>query len=208
MKRNRLKEGVVIDSDVLLLINSRILISTHDFDMAADYEEESGQVNPCVMYWTAGALEQFVQFCLAMYTDEDKRRSLIDIYKECRKRRVLKTQGGVSDMTLLYLWMKGTACRCNNHFLNGPNYFIDGNCNITEQDGLKYEMGKILKIKKIRFQKGNPYVVAPDSKKRKRLAGIHCQGEGKKYINLLYKELQFRKAVWIVKTFFLCKGKK
>lgn len=94
MKRNSLKEGLVIDSDVLLLINSRILTTTHDFDMAADCEEESGQANPCVMYWTVGALEQFVQFCLEMYTDEDKLQSLRGIYRDCKRRHVIKTQGG------------------------------------------------------------------------------------------------------------------
>lgn len=195
MKRNGLKEAIMIDSDVLLFVNSRILISAHDFDMAADCEEEAGQVTPCVMYWTAVALEQFVQFRLEMYTDEDKRQSLIDIYKDCRRRNAIKTQGGVSDMTLLYLWMKTGACRCNGHFFNGPNYFIDGNCNIAEQAGSKYEMGKVLKIKKIRFRKGRPYIIDPHLIK-KRLVAIHCQGEGKKYIGLLYKEIRLINALW------------
>ncbi len=202
MKRKSLKECVVIDSDVLLLINSQGLISTHDFDMAADCEEEAGQANPCVMYWTVGALEQFVQFCLEIYSDEDKRQSLIDIYKDCKKKRVFKTQGGVSDMTLLYLWMKANESKCNSHFSYDARYFIDGNCNITEQNGFNYEMGKILKIKKIRFKKGIPYIVDPHSKKRKRVVAIHCQGEGKKYIDLLYKEIQLINAAWTVKTIF------
>lgn len=208
MKRNSLKEGFLVDSDMLLLVNNKALITVHDFEMAADCEEEDGQAYPCVMYWTVGALEQFVQFCLEMYTDEDKRQSLINIYKDCKRRHVIETQGGVSDMTLLYLWMKETTCKCNSHFLNGTNYFIDGNCNIAEQAGCKYEMGKILKIKKIIFKKGKPYIVDPCSKKLKRLVAIHCQGEGKKYIDLLYREIQFVNAVWTVRKFFSCKCKR
>lgn len=199
MKRSGINKGIMIDSDVLLLMNCHNLISEHDFEMEADLEEEIKQVNPSVMYWTVTALEKFVRFCLEMYMD--KRQSLIDIYKDCKKRRVIKTQGGVSDMTLLYLWMTNTECKCNSYFLNGRNYFIDGNCNVSEQSGLKYEMGKILKIKRIRFKKGIPYIVDPYSKKKKRLAAIHCQGQGKKYINLLYREIQLVNVVWTGKIF-------
>lgn len=185
MKKNKMERCVMMDSDVLLFGKADEICSSQNFDMGAGFEEKYKQVNPCVLYWSIPALEQFVMFCIKAYRNDYTRGSLISIYKKLKKKNI-RSYGGISDMTLLYFWIKVTAYKCNNLFSYELDFFIDGNCSFAEQNRILYKMRKILKIKKIKFKSKVPYII-DQNMKRKKVIAIHCQGGAKKYMNMFCK---------------------
>lgn len=187
MKRNRINQCIMLDSDVLLFERIDTLRVLYEYEMCGGCEDRYKQVNPCVLYWTIFALEEFIQFCLLSYQDNNRRYDLLNYYREKREKREIKLYGGVSDMVLLYFWTKTTTCKNENFFSNKFDFFIDGNYGYAEQNRINYKMRKKLGIKKIEFKNKKPYIECPFSRKRKKILAIHFSGDAKKYIRTVYK---------------------
>lgn len=185
MKREGIRECFMLDSDVLLFGEAAILL-TDNFDMGGGVERR--EANPCVLYWTISALEDFVSFCLEQYVNKERWVILYRAYNSLREGNRRNAIGGISDMLLLKLWVEATEYKCENFFENDMGYVIDGNINCSEcvgEYGKKYKMKRGLNVKRYIFKNEIPFLVDYNGKIERVLA-IHCQGDAKKYIDLLY----------------------
>ncbi|PIF73440.1 hypothetical protein CLU95_0531 [Variovorax sp. 54] len=123
---------VLIDSDVLLFggVGAHIarLVGTADFSGSRILPTDNWnpcQISPHVSYWTAAGLQDFVAFIARMYSTPAGLHQLRDIAERFAARSV---RGGVSDMTLLYLWAQATGNTVSiNRVLDGR--VIDHNIN-------------------------------------------------------------------------------
>lgn len=185
MKRSGINRSIMVDSDVLLFGEIAKIYMADEFDFGCGYDGKE-ELNPCVLYWNIDALENFVIFCYELYKDRNKRRMILDIYMRRKGEGKLKSEGGVSDMTLLYLWMKSSTYKYKDIFSENLRFFIDGNYNCAKQKDIRYKMKINREVKKILFIKNWPYVIEEKSKKRRKVVAIHCQGIAKKYVKLLY----------------------
>lgn len=102
------REFVLIDSDVLLMrgvgAHVRQLVGQAAFSGSAIRAGEGWepcQISPHLSYWRAQALTDFVAFVLATYASA---QGLAQLQVVAARFAARGLRGGVSDMTLLYLW--------------------------------------------------------------------------------------------------------
>jgi len=107
------RDFVLIDSDVLLFQGAgphiRRLAGKADFSGSSMQSPDGWnpcQISPHVSYWTSNGLRRFVAWVLDTYATPSGRRKLREISARFIARGV---RGGVSDMTLLYLWAHATG---------------------------------------------------------------------------------------------------
>jgi hypothetical protein len=128
------REFVLIDSDVLLFqgAGAHIARLAGKADFSGSSMQSADGWNPCqisphVSYWSANGLRRFVACVLDSYATPSGRRKLRDIAARFAARGV---RGGVSDMTLLYLWARTSGNDAPiNRVLDGT--VIDHNINGT-----------------------------------------------------------------------------
>lgn len=126
---------ILIDSDVLLFRGAGVHIAqlASDADFCGSFIESMDgwnprQISPHVSCWTAAGLHQFVAYVLEMYRTAAGRHKLREIAESFETRGM---RGGVSDMTLLYLWAHETgndapinrrfAGKVIDHNINSPH---------------------------------------------------------------------------------------
>jgi hypothetical protein len=138
-------------------------------------------------YWTISALEDFTNFCIDAYSNENIKAKLVAKYQWHKKN---KMPGGVTEMTLLYLWSEKNPkvynlCRVINDMTidlagtSSDNYFQD-----------EYQMK--LGLKRFIFKNGIPYGYNRILKKEIRFGCIHCQGWAKSIMRFLYNRITRR----------------
>jgi hypothetical protein len=138
-------------------------------------------------YWTVGALEDFTCFCIDAYSNEKIKEKLAAKYQWHIEN---KMPGGVTEMTLLYLWSKNNPkvfnlCRVindmtiDNASTNSDNYF---------EDEYKMRQG----LKRFIFRKGIPYGYNKILKKEIEFGSIHCQGWAKSMMRFFYSRIARR----------------
>lgn len=126
------REFVLVDSDVLLQrgvgAHIRQLAAGTDFcgsSMHAGEDWARCEISPHVSYWSAAGLSSFVAYVLGTYDSPLGRARLQAIAARFAARG---ERGGVSDMTLLYLWAEETGNTAPiNRISNGR--VIDHNIN-------------------------------------------------------------------------------
>jgi len=99
---------VLVDSDII--VNPGVMeyvlgiSSVYDFmgsvAMAGDFDEN--QISPHFSFWRKEALFDFTDFLLSAYSDLNILERMNRIADQFSSRKLL---GGISDMTLLYLWV-------------------------------------------------------------------------------------------------------
>lgn len=147
---------VLIDSDVLLFrgIGDHIAALAGEADFSGSFisaEEEWNpfQVSPHVSYWTRAGLLDFVESVLATYTSAEGLNRLREI---AGRFAASGRRGGISDMTLLYLWADATGNRMPlNRVANGK--VIDHNINYPSNH-LPHEFRVTGGAKRIEYQDG------------------------------------------------------
>ncbi|MGJ7530234.1 hypothetical protein [Variovorax sp. GB1P17] len=174
------REFVLIDSDVLLFegagMHIRRLAGKADF--SGSYIRPADGWNPCqisphVSYWTSNGLQRFVAFVLDTYATPAGKRKLRQIAARFAARGV---RGGVSDMTLLYLWAQATGnADPINRVLDG--HVIDHNIN-SSHNHLAHEFRIRGGAKRIAYRDGQPCLVM-SSGDMARVLALHFQGSAK-----------------------------
>lgn len=138
-------------------------------------------------YWTINALEDFTNFCIDAYDNENIKAKLAAKYQWHITNRM---PGGVTEMTLLYLWSENNPkvfnlCRVLNDMTidlastSSDNYFQD-----------EYQMHSGLK--RFIFKNGIPYGYNNILKKEIEFGCIHCQGWAKSTMRFLYSKIARR----------------
>jgi hypothetical protein len=151
-------------------------------------------------YWTLEGLEDFTSFCIEAYHNKTIREQLETKWKWHNDHN---KPGGVSEMTLLYLWSKDNQKVANSSKVIN-NMTVDHSINTsTNYSENEYQMQ--LEIKKIIFRDGIPYGFNKILNKEIRFLGIHCQGTAKILMRFFYyKNLRSfylaAKIVEIIKT--------
>jgi len=203
MRQNHIEECIMSDSDVCTFINYSLL-HFPQYEMAAAcmyYRDPSKwMVVPHVTYWRKERLTDFTEYLIRQYRDQRER--LTGKHAQLIES---KASYGISDMSLLYLWV--TEC-CKNFWnlaiaRDGQTFdvFLTSRTNC---DGVPFQM--VNDIKKIVFQNKLPYFVTEDGNLL-RANVLHAQGDSKKYIPMLvrrrYSLIEIRLAdflFWIKKT--------
>lgn len=202
MKRNsELQKFVLIDSDILLFngISEHIkkLSRANNFiGSIISYDEyNSKQISPHVSYWTREGIALFVDFLIEFYKSTSGRFALEEINNKFTSSG---RRGGVSDMTLLYLWAR--SCGISDA-INVVNDFkvIDHNFSISH-NFLENEFDLSCGMKKIFFENNVPFFVK-NNVKIKCLA-IHFQGKAKMLMPyVLRKDIYFVKVISLLLNF-------
>lgn len=170
---------VLIDSDVLLFkgVGSYFeeLGATSSFagSSIAPNGWNPSQISPHVSFWTRQSLADFTDFIIRTYSSDAGLASLRAINDEFL---AAGRRGGVSDMTLLYLWAvsSGHTRSCNEITASGA---VDHNINIPHNH-TEYEYKMRGGMKKLTYFKGQPYFTTVTGRKVKALA-LHFQGKSK-----------------------------
>jgi len=173
-------EFVLIDSDVLLFrgAGAHIARLVGSADFSGSIEQPTIAWNPCqisphVSFWTANGLRSFVAYVLDNYAAPAGRDKLRKIAARFAARGV---RGGVSDMTLLYLWAHTTGNGAPiNRVLDGT--VIDHNIN-RMQNLLPREFKLRGGAKRIVYNDGNAWLTT-EAGKMTRVVALHFQGRAK-----------------------------
>lgn len=171
---------VLIDSDVLLFrgVGAHIarLVGTADFSGSSIVPTDGWnpcQISPHVSYWTAAGLRDFVACLVRIYRTPAGLHQLRDIAERFAARSV---RGGVSDMTLLYLWAQATGNTVPiNRVLDGQ--VIDHNVNGGSNHFVR-EFRVRGGAKRLDFVDGQPCLQTPTGETVRVLA-LHFQGAAK-----------------------------
>ena len=173
-------EFVLIDSDVLLFrgAGAHIAHLVGKADFSGSFIRPADGWNPCqisphVSYWTAKGLRDFVASVIEMYSTPAGLLQLRDIADRFAARSV---RGGVSDMTLLYLWAQATGnVEPINRVLDGQviDHNINGGTNHLVQE-FRVRGG----AKRLAFVGGQP-CLETRAGAAVRVVALHFQGSAK-----------------------------
>ncbi|RQO39685.1 hypothetical protein DBV14_30825 [Variovorax sp. KBW07] len=174
------REFVLIDSDVLLFQGAgpHIARIAGKADFAGSSMQSADGWNPCqisphVSYWTANGLRRFVASVLDSYATPSGRRKLRDIAARFAARGL---RGGVSDMTLLYLWAHASGNDAPiNRVLDGTviDHNINGMHNLVRQ-----EFEVLGGAKRVAYRDGKAWLTST-SGGTTRVVALHFQGSAK-----------------------------
>lgn len=209
LKQNQnIIDFVLIDSDVIVypFLNKHIEFlreSGYKFSgsILADSEDSASyQISPHVSYWTAAAITDFTEYLLNVYSSDCGLNGLIEIANEFK---VSKRRGGVSDMTLLYLWAKKNEYM---HPINSVHDYGVVDHNVSTKHGVnrsEFTLG-FGGVKKISFTDGVAYFTLADGKKTPALA-VHFQGGAKRLMRSVSNKHGF---IYSIISVYVSFGKK
>lgn len=183
MVQNHISECIMLDSDVCSFVDySTLDFEKYDAAASCMYYRDNTKwmVVPHVTYWRIEKLQNFTDYLVEQYQNNSKR--LIDKRNELIQN---KASYGISDMSLLYLWV--TEC-CDNFWnlaiaRNQETFDVFFNSKVN-CDGVPFKM--VNGIKKVVFKDKVPYFITEDNEWIKANA-IHAQGDRKKYIHMISK---------------------
>lgn len=198
MEKMNMKECIMLDSDVCTYTN----YSEHGFqkyDIAASgmyyRDTDKWMIVPHVTYWKLDALRNFTDFLIREYCSHSSR--LQDKYQLLVSQ---KASYGISDMSLLYLWVSEHCHNYYNHAIarNGETFdvFLSSRTNC---DGVDFKMHHGIKV--VEFRNRIPYFETEDGEKIKANV-IHAQGDRKKYIHMLTRYKYNDISLWLAETGF------
>ncbi len=181
---------IIADSDIFVsqTLYNDLVYDNNFFYGSAGFDDrgEECQISPHFSFWTYELLQKFVIYICNFYK-LNKNTSYIKDYYEERKKRLGRT--GISDMTLLYDWVKNE----NIPFIDTNNVKSDiiFDHNISS---LTFKDGKFLSFlgrKKILIQSNKIFFVYKDhnnNKSAKEVCIIHFQGRYKKTLASFYQK--------------------
>lgn len=187
-KKKRLNHFWLIDSDVLLLedlnefTETFLLRNKYRASLSSQKKPKESPgayfiaASPHISFWTTGALEDFSNFCLTVYTTHN---DVLNLKYQYHLQNGIP--GGICDMTILDLWARGYDGVFNNAtaHLNGFSFY-DHNINTSnnyDEDGI--QMIKGLNVKRVYNNRIWCYVWSPILKTRFRVGCLHFQGNAK-----------------------------
>ena len=220
--QKKIDEFIMADSDVMLYENLSLDERFRDCDCAAYlYEEQDIKAgNPGnhmrwtvslgLSYWKTSKMRDFLDFCIDMYENHvDILEKKYDFHKK------YELDGGVCEMTLMYLWLqsKKDALRVVNLVKNEGHMYIVHDAGMHSGNNYfnnEYKYNEILQMKKVVFINGQPYFIRKADGKRIRVGSLHMAGGLKKYMIDFYKynRITFKHQIilygyWLKKKLFI-----
>ena len=195
MKRKNIQSVFYFDSDVLIYSSISDMIKCYsDLKLKCgfcipkqDYDSLRWTASGHASFWTLDMLEAFCDFILKSF----QKSHYMKLYeKKWAWHRSSATQGGICDMTTLFLFWKEKSDEIINllkshngivfdHSINfGSNYYVN-----------QYQEEK--RMKKFDFSGGVPYFFIRDSEIKERVFALHFQSGAKKYMPLYYRGNKF-----------------
>ena len=146
-----------------------------------------------VSLWSQDALESFVNFVLDSYKNQ-----LPILMEKWNYHLTHQINGGICDMTLLYLWSRENQGIVKNiALLKVEKWRYNDNINIEVKDNLK--LIKVIQKQSVHFLVEDYY---SDNESCPALPFIHCQGRGKMLINLYSWGLSVPFGLLLMPTYF------
>lgn len=194
MNDKDVKKVFMVESDVVSFINysRKIYPSLPDDCISALMTPKRQDISVWAAsthfsYWTIEGLEDFTSFCIDAYSNEKIKQKLTAKYQWHIKH---KMPGGITEMTLLYLWSEKkprvfNLCRVINDMsidlaiVTPENYFQD-----------EYQMK--LGLKRIIFKNGIPVGYNKILKKEVQFGCLHCQGWAKSMMSVFNNKIARR----------------
>jgi hypothetical protein len=190
MKKNDAKQAFLLDSDVMTFSNYSIELAPILFDnyiaslMTCENQDNFRWASSChFSYWTLEGITDFTTFSIEAYSNQEIRKQLEAKWQWHNDNN---QAGGVSEMTLLYLWSKDNPRVANSSKVIN-NMTVDHSIN-TSTNYLEDEYQMQLGVKKIIFKNGIPYGFNKVLNKEIRFLCIHCQGTAKILMRFFYDE--------------------
>jgi len=134
-------------------------------------------------YWTLDALTDFTSFCIEAYRDPGIRSKLEAKYRWHVENR---QPGGISEMTLLYLWRQRHENRIWN-LAKVWNGMVGDLAIVTSANYFEHEYEMRGGFKKFAFKEGVPYGFNRLLGSDIRFLCVHCQGNSKRLMTFLYR---------------------
>jgi hypothetical protein len=209
--RLKLSDFWIVDSDFILiknLYNISTTLKQNGFEVALSTPNCKNKyymaTAPHCSFWNIDSLKEFILFTIDQYKNNSKILTKKYLYHKNKG-----IEGGVCDMTLLYLWKNKTKRKIYNTVnLITSKFFIDHNINASNdfykaedfkinqkilKKNLPFVMEDFLGVKKIRKIKNFFYVFRVDGSKVK-VIGLHFQGGAK----ILIKRFMFFKSTYFI----------
>ena len=208
--RLKLSNFWIIDSDFMLfenLHNISEMLKNKGFEGALSTPNCKNKYYmasaPHCSFWNIHSLREFILFTIDQYKNNSKK--LMEKYLYHKDKGL---EGGVCDMTLLYLWKNKTKRKIYNSVdLITSKILIDHNINFSSdlyeagdfnfnkdilKKNLHFVMEDFLGVKKIRKDKNSFYAIRADGSKTK-VIGLHFQGAAKIFIKrfMLFKSTYY-----------------
>ncbi len=166
----------MVDSDVLLFQDLNELDIRKEMHIVLSRRLEQPQygwtASPHIFYCTIGALNEFIDFLFAEYSDNlSQLQEKYDYYQQNSK------PGGVCDMTLLYLWSIDRSDCLNLCTIHDPVYDLSVQ-SINQFADKVFVKDTLLNMKKIVLV-NNEYQFCLRNGTRTKAAAIHFQGTAK-----------------------------
>ena len=181
MQESNITECIMLDSDVCSFVNySELDFQQYEIAASCMYYHDTSKwmAVPHVTYWRLEQLQEFTNYLIVQYRDNNKK--LMD-----KHEMLLKEQAsyGISDMSLLYLWIMQKDRKFWNLAIakDGQTFDVFFNTPVN-CDGVPFQMTH--GIKKVIFQNKIPYFITENNKQIKANV-IHAQGDRKKYVHMI-----------------------
>lgn len=193
-----IEEFIVLDSDVMVYTNfseetqwfvgmdcAAIIRENENLPVGPENNNMRWNVSLGTSYWKTTCLRQFINFCLDTY-----RNNISILRKKFEYHRRYGLEGGVCEMSLLYLFMKKNKnelkiCNwaierdgyllCDAGLHTGENYQVD-----------EYKYNSIIGMKCVSFSDSKPYFVKTSGEKI-RVGCLHFAGGLKHFMYDYYR---------------------
>ena len=192
MKSNRVDKAILLDSDIVTFMNystdlyprlPKNCISALIIPKKQDNFAWVGSTH--FSYWTLEGIQDFTNFTIDTYSDRNNH--LDHLRKKYQWHLENKARGGVTEMTLLYLWSLQ-----NENVFNATQVFgditVDLHINTSEN---YYENEYVMKhtVKYFIFKDGVPFGYNKLLKREIQFACIHCQAGAKPAMMFLTNQM-------------------
>ena len=191
MRQNKMESIIHIDSDNLIyknmmsVIERKIPLYDAGYNIAAqNYDDMIWAASPHISFWKYDKLQDFCLFILDQY-----KNGMDELIKKWDLVKAGNLQGGISDMTLLYLfYLKNHDAIANLLLPVDKRYYIDQNINIAQnyfEDEFRIrEIKNGISLKDVRMTKELPLCFNEREKKEIEFVSLHFQGFAKNFIYL------------------------
>ncbi len=180
-RKHNINELWMLDSDLIIYEDiSELDMNKYDvayFKWSGTDLEYNWTISPHCSYWTLDAMDDFIEFLMEAYTHQ------INILREkwCFHKKN-NINGGICDMTLLYLWDRQKRWRVfNTGTITYDNTVFDSYVNSELLANESVVMNVKLGLKRISFIEKKPLFQLQDGTLIKAKT-IHAQGPRKMYI--------------------------
>jgi len=204
MKQNEIASVIHIDSDNLIYknlvytIEDKISLYDAGYNIAAqNYDDMIWAASPHISFWKDNKLRDFCLFVLEQY-----RNGKNELLKKWNYTRDNRLAGGVSDMTLLYLYyLKNSSTIANLLLPVNDSLYVDQNINIAQNyfvDEFRMRViGKGISVKDIRIKNGIPLCLNERRKNEIEFVSLHFQGFAKYFLYLFINwKPRFPERLW------------